>query len=268
MTLRPARSARHVAGVSGLALLLSVGLSAGAVVAAPADIANWHAPIEVTDHGVAAAEVNVRTGATGTLPDGRHVAYMHSNGNPVSFAVVDLATGDVISDCLLEPKSIGAEIHVLDDGSAYFTVRDGSGALMFYWDSSSFELTEIADQPAGERLVRSLETDEDGVVYGVTYPNAKLFSYAPETGVRDYGSVATDDLYAEGLAVHDGTAYVGTGMEVGHVIAVDLDSGEMTPLEVPPAYDRITRFFKFQLVGDLVAMAFSPGVAGGTNTLF
>src|SRR5699024_11380485 len=74
--------------------------------------------------------------------------------------------------------------------------------------------------------------------------------------------------YAEGLALHDGTAYVGTGMEVGHAVAVDLESGEMSELEPPSAYGNITRFYKFQSVGDLVALAFSPGLSGGTNVLF
>jgi len=268
MVHRPARAGR-VAGASGLALVVSMALGASGALAQPPDGADWHAPIDVTDHGVAATEVNVRNGAVGTLPDGRDVVHMHSNGNPVSYNVVDMATGDVLSRHALDPKSIGAEIHVLDDGSTYFNVRDGSGADLYHWDSTSFELTRIERNPVGERLIRTLETDEDGILYGVTYPNAKLFAYDPDTDeFRDYGSTATVDSYAEGLAVQDGVAYVGTGMEVGTAVAVDLESGDMTPLEVPDGYERITRFVKFRSVGDLVAMSFSPGLPGGTNVLF
>src|SRR5690625_1561477 len=148
-------------------------------------------------------------------------------------------------------------------------LRDGSAVNHYRWDAETHEIELAFENPAGERLVRSLEADEDGVLYGVTYPNAKLFSYDPETGdLRDYGSLASNDSYAEALAVRDGFAYVGTGMESGHFVAVDLDSGEATRIEVPAGYEQITRFYKAQLVGDLVAAVFSPGISGGTNTLF
>lgn len=262
------RLKERTAGASALAVLFALTAGAGGAAAQPTDD-GWHSSVDVIDHGGVAEDINVRTAAAGTLPDGRDVAYMHSNGNPVSFHVVDLETGDVISSDAIEPKSIGGAFHVLSDGSVYFNVRDGSGVLLMHWDSSTHELEQISENPVGERLIRSLETDDDGVLYGVTYPNSKLFSYDPETGdIRDYGSVVSDDSYAEGLALHDGTAYVGTGMEVGHAIAVDLESGEMSELEPPSAYGNITRFYKFQSVGDLVAMAFSPGLSGGTNVLF
>lgn len=268
MVYRPAPTGR-IAGASGLALVVSMALGVTGAMAQPSDGSDWHAPFDVSDHGVAATEVNVRVAAAGTLPDGRDVVYMHSDGNPVSFNVVDIATGEVISAHALDPKTIGAEIHVLDDGSTYFNVRDGSGADLYHWDSASFELTRIERNPVGERLIRTLETDEDGILYGVTYPNAKLFSYDPESAeFRDYGSVADVDNYAEGLAVHDGVAYVGTGMEVGTAVAVDTETGEMTTLDLPAGYERITRFYKFRSVGDMVAMAFSPGIAGGSNVLF
>src|SRR5699024_11843147 len=94
--------------------------------------------VDVIVHGGVAEDINVRTAAAGTLPDGRDVAYMHSNGNPVSFHVVDLETGDVISSDAIEPKSIGGAFHVLSDGSVYFNVRDGSGVLLMRWDSWLF----------------------------------------------------------------------------------------------------------------------------------
>src|SRR5690625_2504136 len=105
MVHRPTRAGR-VAGASGLALLVSLALGASGAMAQPPDGAeqgaDWHAPIEVTDHGVAATEVNVRNGAVGTLPDGRDVVHMHSNGNPVSYNVVDIDTGEVLSRHALE----------------------------------------------------------------------------------------------------------------------------------------------------------------------
>ena len=103
----------------------------------------------------------------------------------------------------------------------------------------------------------------------MTYPSAKLFSYDPSDNTfRDYGSLTTDDAYAEALSVVDGVAYVGTGMAAGHLFAVDVATGAVTPMEPPPGYETITRYYKSSKVGDLIAFAFSPGLKGGTNTLF
>ncbi|HLS15466.1 MAG TPA: hypothetical protein VK095_13225 [Beutenbergiaceae bacterium] len=229
--------------------------------------------VEITDHGEVATEVNVRIAATGTLPDGRNVLYLLSDGEPVGLNVVDVATGELIADHLLPPKTIGAAIHAVDDNGAYLTVRDGSGAMLYYWDAGTDQIEEIAENPAGELAIRSLDSDEDGILYGSTYQRAKVFSYDPGSGeIHDYGSVVGDDSYADGLAVHDGVAYVGTGMEVGNAITLDLDSGEVASLDLPAEYrEVITRFYSFEPVGDLIAMGFSPSLDDdfeGPNTLF
>lgn len=262
------RPTRQAIGACAMATVMTTGLGLGAVSAQPDEVPQRQ--VDVTDHGVAAAEVNVRASSVGTLPDGRDVVYMVSNGKPVSFTVVDLATGELISNHSLEPKDLAAQVEVLDDGGAYFSVRDGSGTILYHWDPETFEVEEVADNPVGERLIRGLEMGEDGLLYGSTYPSAKVFSYDPETGeFHDYGSTASDEMYAWGFAVHDGTAYVGTGMEVGRYVTVDLDGGEITELQMPTDYEeQLTYFYDGQVVGDLIAMAFSPGLPGGTNTLF
>ena len=269
MSHRPAPTARRIAGTSGLALLLSMALGGTAALAQPST-GGLDLSIDVTDHGPAAAgQVSTSVLDVGTLPDGTNVLYAPAAGEPSSLSVVDIDTGELIDTQLVPPKTLAGATYVFDDGSLLFNLRDGSGVNHYRWDAETHEIKLAFENPAGERLVRSLEADEDGVLYGVTYPNAKLFSYDPETGdLRDYGSLDSNDSYAEALAVHNGVAYVGTGMESGHFVAVDLDSGETTRIEVPAGYEQITRFYKSQLVGDLVATVFSPGISGGTNTLF
>ena len=269
MSHRPAPTARRIAGTSGLALLLSMALGGTAALAQPST-GGLDLSIDVTDHGPAAAgQVSTSVLDVGTLPDGTNVLYAPAAGEPSSLSVVDIDTGELIDTQLVPPKTLAGATYVFDDGSLLFNLRDGSGVNHYRWDAQTHEIELAFENPAGERLVRSLEADEDGVLYGVTYPNAKLFSYDPDTGdLHDYGSLDSNDSYAEALAVHNGVAYVGTGMESGHFVAVDLDSGETTRIEVPAGYEQITRFYKSQLVGDLVATVFSPGISGGTNTLF
>lgn len=227
---------------------------------------------EVTDHGVVGAEVSTSIAAVGTLPDGRNVQYLPSAGEPASLSVVDIDTGELVAWHEIGPKSLAGAVEVLEDGSAYFALRDGGGVILYHWDPVTDEVEMILENPAGESVIRGLQM-EDGILYGSTYPRSKVFSYDPETGeVRDYGAVTSDDIYADGFAVHDGVAYVGTGMEVGRALTVDLDSGDITELDIPAEYDDVlTRFYSFQQVGDLIAMAFSPSATGdfeGMNTLF
>ncbi|WP_163543256.1 hypothetical protein [Occultella kanbiaonis] len=224
----------------------------------------------VVDLGVAATEVNVRTGAAGVLPDGTPVAYALSDGNPVTFNVINLTTGALISAFPLPPKSIGSYPAIAPDGLVYFGVRDGSSTLVHRYDPSTDELDFLIESPTGDAVTRTLVVGDDGLIYGSTYPRAKAFTYDPETGeVVDFGSVTTDDAYGWGLEEVDGTMYIGTGIGVGHVMTVDTATGEIAEIPLPPEYDEVlTYFYRFRQVGDLVAMAFSPGLTGGTNSAF
>ena len=261
----------------GLAAALSLGLVAGTAAAddgAGAEPARdgLDLSVEITDHGYVGTETSISAANVGTLPDGTDVQYLPAAGNPASFSVVNAETGELIFNESIPPKTLAGPTEILPDGSAYFSLRDGGGVILYHWDAETHEVTELLENPAGESVIRGLQM-HDGILYGNTYPRAKVFSYDPATGdVRDYGSVASDDDYAWGLSVVDGTAYTGTGMQTGRAVAVDLDSGEKTELELPAEYDEVlTYFYSFQQVGDLIAMGFSPSLDGsydGVNTLF
>ena len=227
--------------------------------------------VDVTDHGPVGTEVSTSQAEVGTLPDGTNVQYIAGTGSPGVFTVVDAETGELIDAQEVPPKTGAGPIQALPDGSAYFNFRDGQAVIFYHWDSETHEITEVMTDPADGKLVRELQLGEDGLLYGSTYPNTRVFSYDPETEeVRDYGDVLEPgdaDMYAEGFSVHEGTAYVGTGMQNGNLISVDLDSGESAEMELPPDYEGIERFYRFQQVGDLIAMAFSPSISG-TTTLF
>lgn len=226
--------------------------------------------VEVTDHGVAAAQRNVRTGAAGVRPDGTPLLYLLSDGNPVSFNVLDAGTGELVGAFPLPPKSVGSYPTVAPDGTAYFSVRDGKSSRVHRYDPVRNTVEFLVQNPSGDHVVRALRIDED-TLYGSTYPRAEAFAYDLRTGeVRDYGRVVPGtDKYAWGFEKVGGTLYLGTGIGEGHVVAVDVASGEKTEIPLPRAYDdRLTYFYWFRRIGHLVAMAFSPGMPSGTNVLF
>lgn len=227
--------------------------------------------VDVTDHGPVGTEVSTSQAEVGTLPDGTNVQYIAGTGSPGVFTVMDVETGELIDAQEVPPKTGAGPIQALPDGSAYFNFRDGQGIIFYHWDAETHEITEVLTDPAEGKLVRELQLGEDGLLYGSTYPNTRVFSYDPETEeVRDYGNILESgdaDTYAEGFSVHEGTAYVGTGMQNGNLVSLDLDSGETTEMDLPSAYEGIERFYRFRQVGDLIAMAFSPSISG-TTTLF
>lgn len=223
------------------------------------------------DLGPVATEVNVRSTATGTLPDGTHMLYAISNGEPATFNAINADTGELVGSFDLAPKTLGAYPAVASDGTAYFAARDGRGAQVHRYDPASNQVELLFENPVGESVVRGFEIDEEaGVLYGNTYPNAKVFAYDLETEeIRDYGSVTDDDIYAWGFARVGDHLYSGTGMSVGHVMRVDADSGDIEEIPLPPEYDEVlTYFYWAQEIGDVVAFAFSPGVPDGTNVAF
>ncbi|WP_166349602.1 hypothetical protein [Phytoactinopolyspora limicola] len=232
-----------------------------------ANVATYYADdVQVTDRGEAAVvedlgvamyTPNVRLGATDTLPDGTPVAYMFSDGNPVSFNVVDIRDGQLLDTIDMPPYTVASSIVVDDDHSVYFSVRAPNDGTLWRYDPVEQELETLASRLVGEQMLRSLLLDGD-TLYGTTYPGAKVYSYNTVSGdVHDYGPVFTDGAYAWGFDQVDGELWVGTGA-VGRLYSVDPGSGDITEIDLPDGVepDFVNRIIRH---GDLVFVAYSPG---------
>ncbi|OYN90169.1 NHL repeat-containing protein [Parenemella sanctibonifatiensis] len=252
--------------LTGVGLVGLPGLTSRAY-AAEADLG---LTAHVADRGVVATERNVRSGAIGPSLRRTPLLYLLSDGNPVSFNVLDTETGELVGSFPLPPKSVGGYPSVADDGRVYLTVRDGKSTLVYRYDPKLNDVEFLVESPTGDAVTRNLRVDGD-MMYGCTYPRAKAFAYNLVTGeTRDYGKVAEGtDTYAWGFEKVGGNLYVGTGIGQGHAVKIDIETGEKTELPLPQEYDeRLTYFYWFRRIGSLVAMAFSPGLEGGTNVLF
>lgn len=246
ITLRTA-AAGTAALALGLALLGGSDLTAAAhpetpdaAASAPAALqpsevtASQQAPPEVTDHGVALESINFQgSGAIETLTDGREVAYIFNSGQPISLNVLDMQTREVIDRQELDGYATFAS-RVVDeeDDTLYFSVRSPNDGSLFSYDPYTQEVTELATGVADEDFLRSMII-MDGVIYGSTYPNAKVFSYDLETGeIHDYGTVEEDSAYAWGFEEVDGNLWVGTGT-TPRLREVNPETGEITDIELP-----------------------------------
>lgn len=273
--LRPLRGLLRPALAVGASLALGMSLLlVPPAAAAPGTIveADMGLSTHSEDLGPVATEANVRSTAAGTLPDGTQMLYAVSNGEPATFNALNAETGELVGSFDLAPKTIGAYPAVASDGTVYFAARDGRGVQVYRYDPVANEIELLFENPVGESVVRGLEIDEEaGILYGNTYPSAKVFSYDLETGeIRDYGPLTDDDdIYAWGFARVGDQLYSGTGMSVGHAMQIDAESGDISELPLPAEYDDVlTYFYWAQEIGDVVAFAFSPGVPDGTNTAF
>lgn len=230
MTSPPLRSRpRHRAGPLVAALLGAALLLAPATAAAATSPASGEEP--VTDLGVAMQAPNVRLSDVGTLADGTPVAYLFSDGEPVSFNVVDLRTGELLDSHEIPPYAVASAIDVADDGTVYLSVRSPNDGTLWRYEPETGELVEIADGIAGEQMLRMLDIDGD-TLYGTTYPNAQVYALDLETEeLTVFGSVSESD-YAWGLEADGDTVWVGAGTPA-QLYRLDPATAEVTPVELP-----------------------------------
>ena len=233
---RTRRSFRAAAPAFGAALALAtLALAPAAGGVTPADTpAPPPAEGTLEDLGVAMRAPNVRLSDVGTLPDGTPVAYLFSDGEPVSFNVVDLRSGAVLDSHEMAPYSVASAIDVAADGTVYLSVRSPNDGTLWSYDPAAQELTRIASGVAGEQMLRTIDVDGT-TLYGTTFPNAELYALDLAFGAfTEYGRVATTGDYAWGLEADGGDVWVGAGTPA-QLYDVDPADGTVTPLPLPPA---------------------------------
>src|SRR5690625_110533 len=230
MTSPPLRSRpRHPPGPLVTALLAAALPLAPATAAAATSPASGEEP--VTDLGVAMQAPNVRLSDVGTLADGTPVAYLFSDGEPVSFNVVDLRTGELLDSHEIPPYAVASAIDVADDGTVYLSVRSPNDGTLWRYEPETGELVEIADGIAGEQMLRMLDID-GAPLYGTTDPNAQVYALDLETEeLTVFGSVSESD-YAWGLEADGDTVWVGAGTPA-QLYRLDPATAEVTPVELP-----------------------------------
>ncbi|MFE7331304.1 hypothetical protein ACFU8W_41650 [Streptomyces sp. NPDC057565] len=224
---------------------------------------------DIVDLGVAMRTVNVRLARTGRMPDGTPVLFAFSDGNPVSFNVLRLDTGERIDGFPCGPDTVASSLVQHPDGTVYFSVRAPSSGRLLRYVPASRTVEKVATGVAGETMLRTLIVDPaSGVLYGCTYPHAKVFSYDPSTkAVRDYGSVVTDGAYAWGFDLVGGKLWVGTGIGTAHLIELDPVTGAKSEIPLPGEFaSGATYVYGVRARGGIALVTVNPPL-GDVNTL-
>lgn len=223
-----------------LAVTLAVTL---ALVGTPMDARAAEATLDprhtVESLGVPLQDVLLLGGVVAPSPDGtRDALWVASGGKPSHLSALDPLTGELLAAYPLR--------HTGDDGYgeggyAVTAAPDGTVYVGTYYDAQLYRLRQGPDahledlgQFAGERYIWRIVSDEQGRIYGGTYPGGKLLQFDPATDTyRDYGQLLPGLQYVRSVAWHDGTVYAGTQPNA-NILAVDAESGASTALPRPP----------------------------------
>lgn len=248
---------------TGAATAAAIGGPALATSAAAAN--TW----ESVDLGVAMTTVNTRYATSGVLPDGTPAIFQVSQGTPSSFNVVNAIDGSRIDAFTIDIATSGSDIVISPDQQfVYFAVRGGGGhSFLYRYDVTVRDMTLLVTDPADQEMIRSLVVAPDGMVYGATFPDAKVFSYDPQSGaVQDYGSMTEESQYAWGFEYVDGMLWVGTGIGQGQLFLLDPATGEKSEVTLPGYAAEATNVHMIARRENLVVVAFQPST-GETNSL-
>ena len=176
--------------------------------------------------------VSILKAAYGKGPNGEDVIFAGSTGETSTFNVVDAKTGEMLSSHLLqgEPQVWGTVVS--PDGNVYFS----AGASLYRY-MPAFDKVERVGKPIDtEKVLWHITVDEEGKIYGTTYPNGKVFMYDPlAEEFTDYGTMAEGQQYTRSIAYHDGMIYVGTGSEA-HLVKLNPLTGNIAEIELPGRY--------------------------------
>lgn len=245
---------------------LTLGPTAGG--ATPAEAPAPLPPAEGTfeDLGVAMRAPNVRLSDVDVLADGTPVAYLFSDGEPVSFNVVDLRSGEVLDSHEMPPYSVASAIDVAADDTVYLSVRSPNDGTLWRYEPAAGALTRVASGVAGEQMLRTIDVDGT-TLYGTTFPNAELYALDLTSGeLTEYGRVAESGDYAWGLEAEGGDVWVGAGTPA-QLYDVDPADGAATPLPLPDAVVASGGFIqRIETHGDLRFLS-HRAVAGATVTV-
>jgi hypothetical protein len=159
---------------------------------------------------------------------GNNEFYFVANGNPGTFYAVDAATGKINFSQVVPGTTQTWAVTVGADKNVYFAASQNRG--FWKYDPKEKVITSVGNGNPSDNFVWDLDASSDGLIYGGTSPNAKVFSYNTRTNeFVDLGRMHETEQYARGIGVSDRYLYTGIG-SLKHLMRMDRITGERTEI--------------------------------------
>lgn len=185
----------------------------------------------VTGLGIPLSDVLLIGGAVGPGPDRRPALWSAASGEPAHLASIDPRTGKTLTYQALDgaPGSYGVAIG--PDGTVWVGAYN-TGQLYRRKPGKNSPVENLGRPLPTETYIWRLVVDSCGVVFGCTFPNAKVFARYPDGRVRDYGTILPGVSYARSIAECGSKLYVGTQPDP-HIVEIDKATGVIRELPLP-----------------------------------
>ena len=183
-------------------------------------------------HGIATPAAYARGTVATVDGGGRNVVlvWLFDHRGGYAILVIDSATGE--SRQIETPFPPGGDCpyaSILSSGGRYYTQFNGHFCEFDpARDAFSFWMQTTP------RMAMSMTEDASGCIWSVSYPDSGVLCFDPTTSaLRDYGSLYSQNWfqYPRSIAVDDsGWVYWAIGSAASQILAMDPDSGRVTPV--------------------------------------
>lgn len=210
-------------------LTTSLGVSAVALVLRPGTAS---AAVEIQPFGIPLKDVLLVGGTVGPGPDGTPVLWSASSGKPARLNAVDPTTGRTLLSQPLEGAPGAYAVLPAPDGTIYVGAYD-TGYFYRRRPGPNSAVENLGRPLPSETYIYRLAMDDEGHIFGCTYPGGRVFGYDTHTGeVRDYGQLLPGLRYVRSITMWGPYIYAGTQPDA-HVIQIHKDTAERRELALP-----------------------------------
>lgn len=198
--------------------------------------------------GIQVTKTTVMLGDIGKDSKGNDVLYTVVAGIPSKFAIVDVATEELIKSYTLEDTSGAWGVKVAADGSVYLGAYN-KGFLYRYIPQTD-ELINLGHPVKDtDAVLYPFATASDGKIYGGTYGSGSVYEYDPSTNkFTDFGRMAAGQSWVRSVAFDEGNqkVYAGVGSQA-HLIEYDIATGQKRNV-LPAQYADIISVYDMNLI--------------------
>lgn len=180
-------------------------------------------------------------------------------GAPAELQVVDIQTGSVERRLPLGSMLVGWAVTRGKDGNVYLGGNDGR---LWRWTPGATTVVDLGRVTPAATTVWDLETASDGIVWGVSYPDAQLWSYDPATSrFSAPTTVAAGQEYARSLAIVGSSVYVGVGSTDPKIVELSRQDRSIRSSIALPSPVTSGNITELDARGRFLAVKTPPGVS-------